>query len=206
MLDEAADTLSDEHCDFLNIIRSSSQFMLQLVDELLDISTIESGQLELHTSPTDLVALVRRNIALNSVLAEKKRIVLTYHQTEHIPSIPCDGPKVDQALNNLVTNAIKYSYLDSTVEITLSRTGDDALIAVRDHGQGIHADQLGNLFHWYGRTRTKGTTGEKSTGLGLAIAHRIVLEHGGKMWVESEVGSGSTFYLALPLKGAEESK
>jgi signal transduction histidine kinase len=204
LLDEADDALNDEHYRFLDIIQSSSRFMLQLVDDLLDISTIESGHLELHPSPTDLVALVRRNVALNSVLAEKKRITLTYRQTEHIPSLSCDGPKIEQVLNNLLSNAVKYSYPDSKAEISLSRTDTEAIIAVHDHGQGIPADQLDSLFQWFGRTRTRGTAGEKSTGLGLAIAHKIVLEHGGRMWVESEAGKGSTFYVALPLGGKEK--
>ena len=131
---------------------------------------------------------------------------LTYRQTEHIPYVLCDGQRIEQVLNNLISNAVKYSFPDSEIEISLSRTDDNAIIAVQDRGQGIPADQLDRLFQWFGRTRTKGTAGEKSTGLRLAIAHKIVLSHGGRMWVESEVGKGSTFYVALPIDRAEESR
>jgi signal transduction histidine kinase len=202
LLDDLSDLLDPEHERFLSIIRSSSEFMLHLVDDLLDVVTIESGKLELDRQPTDLAALVERNVALNRLLAAKKQIELHLHCDAELPLLMIDGPKFEQVLNNLLSNAIKYSYPGSAVGILVSRQADHVLVSVADHGQGIPQDELDKLFRWFGRTRVKGTVGEQSTGLGLAIAHRIVLEHGGRIWVESQAGHGSTFRVSLPLGSA----
>lgn len=200
LLDEAGPTLRDEHRRFLSFIRSSSQFMLQLVDELLDVTVIESGRLELALEPTNLAELIERNATLNRVLAERKGIELTCDCHADMPLATVDGPKIEQVLNNLISNAIKYSFPDSRVEIRASYTGSRVLIAVQDRGQGISQEDQQHLFRWFGRRRVKGTAGEKSTGLGLAIAQRIVHEHGGEIWVESEQGEGSTFFVSLPTR------
>ena len=204
LLDEASDVLDEEHIEFLSIIHSSSQFMGQLVDELLDVSTIESGKLELDRRPTDLVNLVVHNVALNRVLAEKKDIDLSFRRDGEFAEMMVDARKIEQVLSNLISNAIKYSHSHTTVEVSLARRGDDVLIAVKDQGQGIPAEELDGLFEMFGRTSVKTTGGEKSTGLGLAIAHRIVVEHGGEIEVDSEVGtdggrSGTTFTVSLPV-------
>jgi signal transduction histidine kinase len=198
LLDEAGPTLSDDHRQFLSFIHSSSQFMLQLVDELLDVSTIESGRLELSRRPTDLATLIERNVTLNRALAERKGIELVCDCQADMPPATIDGPKIEQVLNNLVSNAIKYSFPDSTVEVQTSYSRGTFLIAVQDRGQGISKGDQQLLFQWFGRRRAKGTAGEKSTGLGLAIAQRIVHEHGGEIWVESKEGEGSTFFVSLP--------
>jgi signal transduction histidine kinase len=203
LLDEASEVLSAQHVDFLSIIRSSSKFMRQLVDDLLDAAAIESGKLELDTQPTNLVKLVQRNVGLNRVLAEKKQIQLSFQCCDgEIPDLILDQARVEQVLNNLISNAVKFSHPGSTVWIHISNQEDQVVIAVRDEGQGIPADELDKLFRWFGRTSVKGTSGEKSTGLGLVIIERIVQEHHGKIWVESQVGSGTTFYVSLPLDPA----
>ncbi|MBC8227928.1 HAMP domain-containing histidine kinase [bacterium] len=198
LLDEAVDRLNEEHLEFLSIIHSSSEFMLQLVNELLDVATIESGKLQLNYQPTDLVDLLERNVALNRVLAKKKQIRLSIHYAEQLPEMMVDAAKIEQVLNNLIANAIKYSYLDSTVEIRAARHGNRAVISVKDEGQGIPAAELENLFELFGKTSIRTTGGEKITGLGLAIAPKIVHEHQGEIWLESQQGIGTTFYVSLP--------
>jgi signal transduction histidine kinase len=199
LMDELADVLEEEHERFLDIIFTSSQFMLRLVNDLLDIATIESGQLTLDRWPTDLIALVRRSVDLFDAIAHKKGVQLLCHADEPLSLMMIDKSKIDQVLNNLLSNAVKYSYPHSVVEVRVSASDNHAVISVKDNGQGIPADELDSLFQWFGTTRTKGTAGEKSTGLGLAIAHKIVTGHGGRIWVESEVGKGSVFYVSLPL-------
>jgi signal transduction histidine kinase len=105
---------------------------------------------------------------------------------------------MQQVLNNLVSNALKFSVADTTIVVTLRCGAAEVTIAVADEGQGIAADELGKLFKPYSRTSTNSTANEKSTGLGLAIARRIVEAHGGRIRVESELGRGSTFYVSLP--------
>lgn len=199
LMHEISDLLSEEHLEFLSIIQYSSDFMLHMVDDLLDVSAIESGRLNLALQATDLVALVQHNVALNRVLAEKKQIHLTFQADGALPPLHLDPAKIEQVLNNLISNAVKFSYPASSVEIHVSRDQDRALISVRDKGQGIPAGELDNLFKWFGKTSVKGTEGESSSGLGLAIAQKIVLGHQGTIWVESEAGKGSTFYVSLPI-------
>lgn len=196
---EATSVLNDEQREFVATIRQTSEFMLNLVTDLLDVSTIESGRLELQRTLVDVSALVERNVALNRVLAARKRIAVDF-----VP--PADGPvrveldagKMQQVLNNLLTNAVKYSHADTRVVVTLEASPESVTVKVRDQGQGIPPEELPKLFRPFGRTRVRATAGEHSTGLGLAIARRIVEGHGGKISVESQVGSGSEFRFVLP--------
>jgi signal transduction histidine kinase len=197
-----AKTLSPEHAEFLSVIRSSSRFMLHLVNSLLDVATIESGKLELDLQPTDLPTLVARNVALNATLAKPKGVSLAYKHDESVPWMLLDGPRIEQVLNNLLSNAVKFSYPGTTVEVRLEREANHVVLSVSDQGQGIAEDQLDELFQWFARTRVKGTAGETGTGLGLAISQKIVEAHLGDIWVESTLGQGSTFYVSLPLQEA----
>jgi signal transduction histidine kinase len=196
--------LGEEQAEFLSVIRSSSRFMLHLVNSLLDVATIESGKLELDLQPTDLAELVARNVTLNAALAEGKQIRLACECDESLPPMALDGPKIEQVLNNLLSNAIKFSYPEGRVEVRLVRQGNHALLSVADHGRGIPEEQLDALFQWFARSRAKGTAGEKGTGLGLAIAQKIVEGHMGGIWVESAVGQGSTFFVSLPIQKENE--
>jgi signal transduction histidine kinase len=204
LMHEISDLLSEEHLEFLSIIQSSSEFMLQMVDDLLDVSVIESGRLELAPQPTDLCTLIERNVVLNRVLAEKKQIQLTFRAAGDLPLLLLDAAKIEQVLNNLISNAVKFSHPGSVVEIRITKDRDRAMVTVQDQGQGIPADEVENLFRWFGKTSVRGTEGESSSGLGLAIAQKIVLGHHGTIWVDSEVGTGSTFYVSLPLKADKE--
>jgi signal transduction histidine kinase len=200
LLAGAAQHLDEEQIDFLSIIQSYSGFMLQMVEDLLDVSAIESGRLVLSPEATDLGALIARNLKLNSVLAGSKRIRLDFRCEGELPLMSLDPIKIEQVLSNLISNAVKFSHAGSRVEIYLARQEDQALISVRDEGQGIPSEELDRLFTWFGKTSVRGTGGERSSGLGLAIARKIVLGHQGTIWVESEVGKGSTFYVALPIE------
>ncbi len=199
LLDEATDVLEEEQLDFLSLIHSSVQFMLQLVNDLLDVSAIESGQLQLNLQPTNLVDLMERNVALNQILAAKKQVHLTFHHAENIPNIALDGARIEQVLNNLISNAVKFSDPGSSVELYVTRQDNRAIISTRDEGPGIPAAELDSMFRWLGRTSVRSPAGEKSSGLGLTIAQRIVQEHQGEIWVESQAGQGATFYVALPI-------
>ena len=110
-----------------------------------------------------------------------------------------DGPKIEQVLDNLLTNAAKFSNPGTRVKVTVRREDGTIRIAVADQGLGIPAPELAKLFEPFSRTSVKSTSGEKSTGLGLLIARRIVESHKGKISVQSEVGKGSTFTVVLPI-------
>jgi signal transduction histidine kinase len=110
-----------------------------------------------------------------------------------------DVPKIEQVLNNLISNAGKFSASNSTVEVRAYKNDTEIVISVKDEGQGIPADEVDRLFIPFGNLSVKSTGGEQSTGLGLAIVKRIVEGHKGRIWVQSEVGVGSTFSFSLPL-------
>jgi len=199
LAEEAADVLNEEQREFVANIKESSEFLLKMINDLLDISAIESGKLRLDLAPVSLAALLQRNIALNRVLAEKKQIHIELRLDADLPALPLDGGKIQQVLNNFLSNACKFSHPGTTVEVRLYQAGADAVISVRDQGQGIPAAELERLFKPFHKTSVRSTAGEQSTGLGLAIVRKIVAGHGGRVSVESEVGHGSTFSFTLPL-------
>jgi signal transduction histidine kinase len=203
LLDETQNLLGAEHLEFLAIIRESSAFMLKLVDDLLDVAKIESGVLELNWQAFDLAALVERVVTLNRILAARKNIELRLLGLDRL-DVALDPAKIEQALHNLISNAVKFSHPHTTVTIGLTGTSDAVTISVQDQGQGIPANEMDKLFQLYERTSVKSTAGEKSSGLGLAIAQKIVMSHGGHLRVESQVGRGTTFYVTLPIRPRAE--
>lgn len=204
LLEEAAG-LAAEHREFVRTIRSSSQFMLHLVDDLLDVARIEAGTLDLDLAPVDLGALVERNVALNRVLAEPKGTHIELRREGEIPEMVLDAPKTEQVLNNLIGNAVKFSPPGSTVEVRLARREEGVALSVRDQGAGIRPEELETLFRPFQKGRNRSTAGEKSTGLGLAIVKRIVEGHRGEIRVDSAPGEGTVFHVLLP-RAPESSK
>jgi signal transduction histidine kinase len=197
LLEEWAGRLDEEPTRFIGVIKSSSRFMLDLVNDLLDVSKIEAGVLGLSLAMVDLAKLVERNVGLNRTLAEPKQIGIDLVIPEAIPPLLLDSAKIEQVLNNLITNAIKFSDPGSRIAVTLG-AGDEVTIAVKDHGPGMSADEVEKIFRPFHRGHAVGTRGEKGTGLGLVIVKRIVEGHGGSIRVESAPGAGSTFLVSLP--------
>jgi signal transduction histidine kinase len=192
--------ISDGLRKIIEEIKNSSESMLRLLEELLDVVKIESGKLQLNYVKVRPENLLKRNMDLNSLFAAKKDIQLVLNIPKPLPEIALDPLKTDQVLNNLISNAIKYSHNKTTVTISAFSTGQHLLVSVQDEGQGISEDELPKLFAPFSKISVKGTAGEKSTGLGLSIVKRIVTGHLGRIWVESEVGKGSVFSFTLPLK------
>ncbi len=199
LLEEAGTSLSQEHLQFINVIHSSSKFMLSLLDQLLDIARIEAGKLELNKKPTDLITLLKSCVDLNKILADKKKIKIRLHHYEAIPLVELDSMKIEQVMNNLLSNAVKFSEADTVVDISVFQSNEHVTVAVKDQGPGIPEKDLDKLFKPFSKTSVRLPSGEKSTGLGLAIVQKIIMGHLGKIWVESKEGEGSTFYFSLPV-------
>ncbi|MCD6385196.1 DUF3365 domain-containing protein [Candidatus Sumerlaeota bacterium] len=199
LLQEIKGRLNEEQIKLISSIKKNSDFIQRLIDDFLDISKIEAGKLELDLQETDLLALINRAVELNNVLAEKKQIKIFFDYDERLPKMRIDELKIEQVLNNLLSNAIKFSYPNSSVYVHLTRDDNNAIISVKDEGQGIPAGELNKLFKPFEKISVKSTDGERSTGLGLAIVRKIVQGHNGNIWVESEPGKGSTFYVSLPI-------
>ncbi|MFN8608053.1 MAG: response regulator [Vulcanimicrobiota bacterium] len=186
---------------FLSHIQTSAHSMLGLVEELLDVTALESGKLTLNPVPVDLAELTQKVIEANRELFDNKKIQLRLHKTPDGSRllVKVDLLKLEQVLINLLTNALKYSDPLTEVNVRLERRGQEARVVVADQGQGISAEELPNLFRLFGRTSNRPTAGEKSTGLGLAIAQKIIQGHQGWLEVDSAPGRGSQFIIVLPL-------
>ncbi len=199
LIDETKTILSAEHKEFLDIINSSSQFMLALIDDLLDITRIESGKIDLNQEHIPIEKLMAKIIGLNRVLSHKKNIEIDLIDKNPGTIVFVDAPKMEQVFNNLISNAIKFSLPWATVKVEISNIDNSVVIAVRDQGQGIPETELDKLFKPFQKTSVKSTGGEKSTGLGLSIAKRIVEAHKGSITVESTAGKGTSISVKLPL-------
>ena len=196
---EAAAVLSEDQRELVTTIKETSDFMLRMVTDLLDVSVIEAGRLNLDRRPANLVPLIQRSVMLNRLLASKKEIAVEFDPPAVFPTLEIDVDKIEQVLNNLIGNAIKFSHRNTRVRILLTCDSNEVTVAVQDQGQGIPAAEVPKLFMPYSKTSVRGTAGEQSAGLGLAIVRRIVQGHGGRIDVDSEVGTGSTFSFTLPL-------
>ncbi len=193
---------ADERQRYLEGIARSGQTVLRMVNDLLDLVKIESGELRLDLRDLGIGDIVIRHVDLNRMLAHRKRIELKV-EIEAIPAIVrVDAVLIGQVLDNLLTNAIKFSQPGADVTVRLLARGEFAFVEIADHGVGIPADEIGNLFQPFGRTSAQPTAGESSTGLGLAIAQRIAKAHHGRIEVDSLPGTGTTFSLALPIIAA----
>lgn len=201
LLGEAVGPLNEDQREFLALIREVSQDMLALLNDLLDVSVIESGKFSLRCENAFLHALCAERIHLSEVLASKKEI--RYERAlEEIPDFPFDVSRIGQVVDNLLSNANKFSPRGSTVRISLVLEEENAVFSVRDQGPGVPPREQQSLFGEYQKGSARPTGGEKSTGLGLAIAKRIVEAHGGFIWVKSD-GPGATFGFHLPIHEEE---
>jgi signal transduction histidine kinase len=169
-----------------------------LVNELLDVNAIEAGRLELIMQPVDLTKYLKECYEENLVLSKAKSIELALDIEPELPVIVMDPHRIDQVMNNLINNAIKFSFPNTTITFRARVMDQDVAISVQDQGQGIPPQEVDKLFTEFGKTSVRPTAGEKSTGLGLAIVKRIVELHGGRIWVESKFGAGSIFTFTLP--------
>ena len=192
--------LSEEKkAEFIASINRVSRQMLQLVNDLLDVSVIESGHFDLRLKKHSLSVLAAERAELVVDSAKNKGIELNCELAE-LPEMLFDSDRIGQVVDNLLTNALKFSQSGTTVQLITRVASDSLELAVRDQGPGIPQEEIGKLFGAFKRLSAQPTGGEKSTGLGLSIVRKIVEAHGGEIRVESAVGSGSTFTLSLPFK------
>ena len=196
--DGQAGKLTADQIDLVENIYTVSQSMLEMVNELLDVSVIEAGELKIQPKPVALAALLKQSVTLNNINAAKKGSHIELRIDGLPPHLNIDGPKIKQVIDNLLSNAIKFSPPNSCVMLEAGRRQSDCTVAVLDNGPGIPAVEKDKLFKDFGRTSVTPTAGEKSTGLGLAICRRIVEAHGGVIRADNRAGGGCTFTFSLP--------
>ncbi len=203
LLLKGKNNLTEEQREFISIIHTTSENMLALLNDLLDLSQIEMGHLEIKPQPDSLKDLIEERLRMHRVQAEQKRISINTRLND-IPSFPFDRQRISQAVDNLVTNAIKFSPPGAKIYMVLEEQNGNAFFCVRDEGPGIPPEEQPLLFSEFQRLSIRPTGGESSTGLGLAITKKIIDAHGGKIDYESRVGRGSSFYFLLPMEPDKE--
>lgn len=189
----------DEHKKYTEIISGTSSTMLQLINDLLDISKIESGKLDLKVAEIDYIAFIERNIRMNEYFAQNKNIGIVSEFGIQNQILSFDDGKIDQVLNNLIGNAIKYSNPGTTITVKVFVENNQIVTQIIDNGQGIPEQEINDIFRPFKRTSVRPTSGESSHGLGLAIVKKIIEGHNGEVGVSSVVGTGSNFYFTLPI-------
>lgn len=197
MLIRNADRMDPDDRELLQMIENASTSMAKMVNDVLDLSAIESGTLRLERRPVDFPSYVSRNVEQNRVLAKAKNVWIDYQPARDSILLEIDPTKFDQVLNNLLGNAVSFSGPGGHVDVRVFQDVKDAVVAIRDYGPGIPPGEVDKLFKPFVRGRQAQREGS-STGLGLAIVKRIVEGHGGRIGVESEPGRGATFSVRLP--------
>lgn len=198
-LDEAKEMLTPEFYQHMEIMHSSTNFMMNMVNELLDITKIESGTFTLTKQNVNPKELIDEAVAINNIFSSNKNITITANFHGDLPEMMLDYGKITQVLNNLIGNAIKYSKPDSNISVDADTDDNVLRVKIIDQGQGVPENEIDKLFQPFQTTSIRATAGEKSTGLGLTIAAKMVEAHDGNISVESKLGEGSTFTVELPI-------
>lgn len=200
LLKEQTAGFSDDHRTIISAIHSSSTYMVQMINDLLDVHKIETGKMDLTLEMGDFAQAVRNVTERNTFAAQTKGVDIAVSLPDDIPAFLFDPARVEQVMGNLVDNAIKFSFKGARIEVAVRYDDTEVLFSVRDYGPGIPQKEQGRLFKAFSTTSVKPTGNEKSTGLGLAIAESIVSRHHGRIWMESEEGRGSLFSFVLPVQ------
>jgi PAS domain S-box-containing protein len=197
------DALSDEDRGFLEIVYRNAQRLSQLIDDLLILGEAEIGASMMHLEPTALVPLVERVMSIFSAAAMRADVTLVAHHEPDPPAALVDPLRLEQALTNLISNALKFT--PNGGEVNVSVRGGDATveISVEDTGMGIHPTDIESIFGRFYRARIAVDTAIKGSGLGLAIAKRMIEAQDGQIRVISRLGHGSTFTVTLPVANRE---
>ena len=195
--------LNEEQQEYIQIMRDSSEHMLELVSDILDLSKYQSGTLHLNLAEVDLIELVNRSVAMNAPYARKKGIEIQTDIEAESLQMTIDKLKITQVLDNLLSNAVKYSQQNTRITLRVYTQDSSVYTEVEDEGLGIPEEDLSDIFEPFFQSKVETTGGEKSTGLGLAISKRIAEGHGGTIEVESEEGKGSLFRFSISLQSED---
>lgn len=204
--DESFGTLNEKQRRYVGNVLTSGRNLLQLINDILDLSKVEAGHMELMLAEFDIEAALAEVQVIVGTLVNKKQVTLEVEVEDHLPTLRADQGKVKQVLYNLLSNAIKFTPPGGRIRLTARRAleiearerGEWIEIAVADTGIGIRPEDQERVFGEFEQVNSGYTRSQEGTGLGLALSRRLVELHGGWIWVESEIGAGSTFRFVLP--------
>lgn len=201
LVDDGADCFTDRQREYLDIIQTSTRRLLTITSDLLELTRIEAGRLELTLQPLDLPELLRIVIAEHTPAITTKGIHLSLSIADQLPAVLCDDARTAQILSELLSNAIKYTPFDGAITIRVEHAAEEGFlqVVVRDNGAGIPAAEQEWIFKRFYHASNALPVGAFGAGLGLPIARALVELHGGKLWLESEAGQGAAFYATFPV-------
>jgi signal transduction histidine kinase len=185
--------------ELLGIVKRNADRLIKLIDDLLDLSRIESGKVELRATALDIIALITEVVSFLQPQIEAKGQRLSFDRTQTLPAVAGDAERIRQILINLLSNAHKYTPQGGQIWLTARAADGWVRLDVRDNGIGLWPDEQARLFDKFFRARSPGTQGVEGTGLGLPITRLLVERHGGQITVTSAPGAGSTFSFTLPV-------
>ncbi|MBI2607467.1 MAG: HAMP domain-containing histidine kinase [Candidatus Doudnabacteria bacterium] len=192
--------LTKKQKSYINKIYISNERMIALVNDLLEVTRLESGENKLMLQPIDLTTIIRSLIREKEMVIRKKRLKITFTvEREPFPLVRTEATKIKQAVGNIVNNAILYTPDNGNILVELKRQDGTVLGTVRDSGVGIPKDQQGQVFDKFFRGNNILSFETTGTGLGLFITKAFIEASGGKIWFNSEEGKGTTFYFTLPI-------
>ena len=203
LLEDGKEPLTEHQRHVLSRVKENARFMLELIADILDTTRLDAGKLKLVSARHDMRELVREAVERNLFLATDKKIALETCLPAGALPLSVDRGKMLQVLNNLISNAVKYSQPGTRVQIGARALPNTVEVWVSDQGQGIAPGEVDKLFKKFSRTSTRATRGEKSTGLGLYIVSEVLRLHRGTIRVDTEPDKGSTFTFTLPAPGTQ---
>ena len=203
VVDGDAGEINEVQKEFLEIVQENSNRLVSLINDLLDISRIESGRVHLKIEPVDMAEVIQGVVETFRTVSEQSDVGLEWDSPCGLPRAGADRDRIGQVLMNFVSNAIKYSPDGGTVTVSASLREDDVLIEITDTGIGISEEDQKQLFSKFFRVDSTLTREIGGTGLGLSICKSVVELHGGEVGVRSKTGEGSTFWFTLPVASAD---
>jgi two-component system sensor histidine kinase GlrK len=201
LLEGAFESSKEKQHELLTIVKEECERLINSVNRILDISCMEVKMIEYHFRECSLIPLVQKSVLKLAPIALSKEINLELQPPPDLPLVKIDGERVGQVLENLLGNALKFTPERGTVKVCISRQNGNkgyVEIAISDTGNGIHKENLESIFEKFKRIDS-GKETVRGTGLGLSIVKYIIDAHGGKVWAQSKLGKGSTFFFTLPV-------
>ena len=183
--------------EYLEDILTSGHHLLALINDVLDLSKVEAGQVQLELAPFSIEDALERGVSMVREQATRNGVQVTLHANDGFHVVTGDERRVRQVIFNLLSNAVKFTSAGGSVDVTATRANGEVRVSVADTGPGITEDDLGRIFEEFQQTEA-GARQHEGTGLGLALSKRFVEMHGGRIWCDSEVGKGSTFVFTIP--------
>jgi signal transduction histidine kinase len=193
--------LNEKQEEYVEDILSSGNHLLSLINDVLDLSKVEAGQIELEVAPFSLREAVERGVVMIRERASKSGVAVAAEVEPAAHVVTADERRIRQILFNLLSNAVKFTPAGGRIEVHAARVDGEIQVAVADTGSGIAAEDRDRIFEEFQQTDA-GAKQQEGTGLGLALSKRLVELHGGRIWVESELGVGSRFVFTLPAEAA----